>query len=111
MLYYHAIELYLKSFLVLNGKDEVFLRKVGHDLKRLSELCGELGLPLSPQDEKIFSLIQEHGNAMLARYLKPVLIKSPTFDTLEQIISNLDTEVGIALELAGKPVRPSRQTD
>jgi hypothetical protein len=111
MLYYHAIKLYLKSFLLLKGKDEAFLRKVGHDLKHLSELCGELGLSFSPQDEEMFSLIQEHGSAMLARYLKPALIKIPTFETLEHIICNLDTEVGIALEEAGRPVRPSQQTN
>lgn len=45
---------------------------------------------------------------MAARYLRIGFFKQPSFESLENMVQNLDTEVGIALEDSGQPIRPSR---
>jgi hypothetical protein len=59
-LYFHAIELYLKSLLVRLGDDLDALRKAyGHNVRPLAELCEKKGLQLSRSDWNVLHLMAD----------------------------------------------------
>ena len=54
-LYYHAIELYLKSFLRLKGDTAKRLRKIGHDFQTLQSRAKKRGLPFGKVEEEVLA--------------------------------------------------------
>jgi hypothetical protein len=54
-LYYHAIELYLKSFLRMRGhtRSELASRKFGHSTSRLKHRAQQLGLFFEDEDAEV----------------------------------------------------------
>jgi tRNA(Ser,Leu) C12 N-acetylase TAN1 len=55
-LYYHAIELYLKSFLRLQGDTAKRLRKIGHDFQTLQSRAKKRGLPFGKVEEEVLAV-------------------------------------------------------
>jgi HEPN domain-containing protein len=56
-LYYHAIELYLKSFLRLKGDTAKRLRKIGHDFQTLQSRAKKRGLPFGKVEEEVLAML------------------------------------------------------
>lgn len=70
-LYFHAIELYLKAWLVAYGHDLDVLRdKHGHRVKPLAKLARGHGLVLSEQTEAVIDLMHTTDNVLSARYIR-----------------------------------------
>jgi hypothetical protein len=56
-LYYHAIELYLKSVLRLHGASAKKLQNIGHDFRKLRSRAEKYGLELQGDDSEILNLM------------------------------------------------------
>jgi HEPN domain-containing protein len=70
-LYFHAIELYLKAWLVAHGHDlEVLREKHGHRVKPLAKLARTHGLVLTEQSEAVIELMHRTDNVITSRYLR-----------------------------------------
>ncbi len=67
-LYFHAIELYLKSFLRLRGMTLGQLKKIGHSLTKLHAAAIAEGLTDDEEDRQVVALIDQ--NYMRARYIE-----------------------------------------
>jgi hypothetical protein len=63
-LYYHAIELFLKSFLMLHGytAEQLRERKFGHRVKALAAAGVEKGLHLDDEDTEVIDLMADGEN-------------------------------------------------
>src|SRR3954462_3482911 len=90
-LYYHAIELYLKSLLRLHGHAvrELSSRKFGHDIKTLTERAAQLGLTFETEDQMIFKLMGETDAVIRSRYHRTGAFYWPTLDGLDRICDRL----------------------
>jgi hypothetical protein len=93
-LYYHAIELYLKSVLRLHGASAKKLQKIGHNFRALRSRAETYGLDL--QDDDVWSR---------ARYLETGLLRAPTLAGLRRTTSTLRQWAAHAMRKAGHPVR------
>ena len=102
-LYYHAVELFLKSYLRLHGATLKELRKWGHDVTTLAEKCRPHGLRFKSFDQTVFDLID--GDMMKARYLKTGTFQRPKLEALERTTDRLWEEISIAMDEKGRPVR------
>lgn len=71
-LYMHAIELYLKAFLLSKGETLEHLKSwnVGHKYSVLCEMANERGLSMSNKTRNGIGQIQDSGMAMDARYVR-----------------------------------------
>jgi len=94
-LYYHAVELFLKSYLRLHKANLRELRKWGHDVKILAKKCHSHGLEFDPHEEEVFDLIR--GDMMQARYLKTGYFQRAGFEALERTTKWLYEEIAIAM--------------
>src|SRR5262245_54869767 len=56
-LYYHAIELYLKSFLRFHGLSVECLKQIGHDYKRLLREASKRGLVLEELETEVLNTL------------------------------------------------------
>src|SRR5712671_7590362 len=71
MLYYHAIELYLKAFLRGHGLSVEELRsKFGHKTNLLVVKSEELGLPVDDEDREIYTMMGDTDVVIEARYIR-----------------------------------------
>jgi hypothetical protein len=70
-LYFHAIELYLKSCLVACGDDLEDLRKqFGHKVRPLADRAKLYELTLRVGDEAVIDLMDKTDNVISARYIR-----------------------------------------
>lgn len=70
-LFEHAVELYLKSYLLLKGSDEDELKNnSGHDIKTLMDECTVEGLDLTDKDIAVIRILR--GNSERSTCLYPV---------------------------------------
>ncbi len=79
-LYFHAMELYLKSYLRSQGLSVAELRKIGHRIEKLAETAEAKGLHLFDEDKTVFSMIPP--NYMAARYIVVGSFSRPRFEAL-----------------------------
>ena len=105
-LYFHAIELYLKSFLRLHGVTSAKLRskKYGHSAVKLSKKTLEFGISYDDEDIEVFSIMDADA-AIRARYLLTGFLVSAAPEALERTCKSLSNSVYSALKEAGVPVR------
>jgi hypothetical protein len=98
-LYWHAIELFLKAFLLACGMSETELRgrKYGHNLSNLVNEATNRGLALEADDSEVLSLMPTADDMIDLRYIKVGLRKAPKLEALETISNNLYRLVGLAL--------------
>jgi hypothetical protein len=106
-LYYHAIELYLKSFLRMHGHTAKELRgkQFGHRVCCLKERSKQLGLMLMDEDVESFSLLATTDAIIRSRYLQTGSFYLITSERLEGVCINLRESVGRALKSSGIHVR------
>jgi hypothetical protein len=106
-LYYHAIELYLKSFLRLHGHPMRELRgkKFGHRTCCLTDRAAQLGLPFMDEDIEIFSLMITTEVIIRSRYLQTGYGRWPTHEGLHRVCKSLHESVGPAIQKRGLVVR------
>jgi hypothetical protein len=109
-LYYHAIELYLKSFLRLQGDTAKRLRKIGHDFQTLQSRAKKRGLPFGKVEEEVLAVLDGEIWSR-ARYLITGPIRAPSLTMLSKTSIALRQSVGKAFHDAGEPIRmPSHRT-
>lgn len=94
-LYYHAVELFLKSYLRLHKANLWELRKWGHDVNILAKKCRSHGLEFDPHEEEVFGLIR--ADMMQARYLETGHFQRAGFEALERTTKWLYEEIAIAM--------------
>ena len=92
-LYTHAIELYLKSYLRLNGItiDKLRSRKLGHKISALRTEAQNFGLRLNSCWEKQLDLLD---NAIRDRYIETGFITVLYLPTLHDLCTYLNTQIG-----------------
>ena len=98
-LFSHAIELYLKAFLLLNGVtvEDLRGRALGHNLKSLTSKAVKLGLNVSKEHREWIGLANE---AILDRYIETGSRTVLLPNSLTAICSNLHEQIGPAAHLA-----------
>jgi hypothetical protein len=104
-LYFHAIELYLKSFLRLRGDSAAALRRIGHDFQRLQTRAEARGLVLGDVEQEVFDLLKATDIWSRGRYLKTGPLRVPTLMALSQTSRSLRQLTAKALREAGQIIR------
>ena len=106
-LYFHAIELYLKSLLLASGFTVSDLRKpqFGHRISVLAERAAELGVVFDEADNAVFSFMAVTDIVIEARYIVTGYRTEPTQDALNQTCKRLHQRIGSALRIRGVMVR------
>jgi HEPN domain-containing protein len=106
-LYFHAIELYLKSFLRLHGIATAQLRsrEYGHSYKILSEKALEFGISYDDEDIEVLSDLDTTDAVIRARYLRTGILEGPAPEALDRTCKSLGNSVADTLRKAGIPVR------
>lgn len=88
--YYHSIELYLKTFLVIRGYNERDLKGLGHRYGRLVDKVRANGLELEDiVDLDFAALIDEGRNYSRERYIERGAFHVPTLEFLDISASDL----------------------
>jgi hypothetical protein len=107
LLYYQAIELYLKAFLRLHGHTAKALasRKFGHDFGKLADSAAGSGLRLKAKDKLALRFLTDTDAISDARYIKTGPFRRLSHDRLDQLCRSLRHRVGNALKAKGEPVR------
>tara|TARA_R110002049_G_scaffold140930_5_gene302300 strand:- start:30554 stop:31021 length:468 start_codon:yes stop_codon:yes gene_type:complete len=94
-LYFHAIELYLKSLLVRTGHDLETLRKEhGHKVQPLAELCQQEGLQLTVEGSEVISLMANTDNVISSRYIRVGVHTRFPFEIYTGVCLSLNEQIG-----------------
>jgi hypothetical protein len=102
----HAIELYLKAFLLLRGLgiDEV-KNSFGHDFKKLVDEASSRGLSLMGEDMDIAAILTEKESIRRSRYIETGYFQRPGLAALSRTCRSLDHSVSAALRETGTSIR------
>ncbi len=93
-LYFHAIELYLKSFLLAHGNDIEYLReKYGHNVLKLANASKDLGLTLEDVDEAVIDSMKQTDNVISTRYLRTGSHTLPTLNALQETCYRMHEQI------------------
>jgi hypothetical protein len=104
-LYYHSIELYLKSYLQSHGISAAKIKsRYGHRFRKLERGCAKFGLNLDYEDSEVIALI-DGDNFWDARYLATGFKTLATLNALARTSDSLARFGYERLREAGKPVR------
>ena len=102
----HAIELYMKSFLRLQGLGVKALKtNFGHDFRRLVEEAHARGLHFDDEDQEVAKILTEQESIRRSRYIETGLYTNPSLRALSATCKSLDKSVAAALAGAGHRVR------
>lgn len=106
-LFFHAIELYLKSYLRLRGHSpkELASRNFGHNVGALARKAKAYELFLMDEDEMVLDYMENTDSVIRSRYLKTGAFTRPTHGALDRTCKSLRQTIGEELMKAGKPVR------
>ena len=104
-LFYHAIELYLKSYLRCTGLTVKDLKQYSHGVKKLGQAAEERGLKLIEDDREVINLMDEFDNIIRSRYITTGAYSRPEEEALGAICERLDVSVGDALRASNIQVR------
>ena len=99
----HAIELYLKAFVLLRGLgiDEV-RNSFGHDFKKLVDEAASRGLDLMDEDMDIAAILTEKESIRRSRYIETGYYERPGLAALSRTCRSLDQSVSAAAMWAWK---------
>ncbi|MEL6913573.1 MAG: hypothetical protein AAFP13_03640 [Pseudomonadota bacterium] len=89
-LFYHAIELYLKSHLIVHGWQlEKLRKKSGHKICRPANEAETNGLTIEREDREVFLMMFDPDNVITSRYIRVGhhrrLPRSAHFDTCKRL--------------------------
>jgi len=107
-LFYHSIELFLKSYLRLNGisiSDLANPKKYGHRVCCLVEKATEFGLRFGDEEFQVFSLMTTTDAVIRSRYFERGFYRWPTHEALNRTCKGLSELVGDAFRKTGTDVR------
>jgi hypothetical protein len=107
-LFYHAIELYLKAFLLSQKQPPKLLKTIGHRVDKAGEEAIKLGLILSDEEKEVIALIGDGETAINSRYIVTGAFTRPAEDALSRTCVSLDEAVGGKLSELGIAVREER---
>ena len=107
-LYFHAIELYLKSYLRAHGLSVAELRKkFGHRICCLSDEAKRRGLTFDDEDIEVISLMV-CMDLTDVRYIKTGAFQRPSHEALDRTCNSFHASVGGELRARGFPVRQNK---
>jgi hypothetical protein len=109
-LFYHSIELYLKTFLRQHGLTVAQIRELGHGFAVLRDTCVGRGLWLAEEDCEVLELIAAKGNYIRSRYIETGTMRVATIEALSRTAASLAETVGGQLKADGLPIREIRQS-
>jgi hypothetical protein len=105
-LYYHCIELYLKSTLISAGNTEAQLKAIGHGFAKLAKACNSEGLGLNePEDLRVISAIDANRNYIRSRYHYVGPFNVATIQALDSTAHELATLTVEMVRRSGQRVR------
>jgi len=107
-LYWHAIELFLKAFLLADGMKIAELRqkKFGHNLIALRGEAIRRGLPLTDQINELLDFMPSTEAMIDLRYLRLGWHTRPAFHEIEDASMNIYRLVGAELKKRGINIGP-----
>lgn len=97
-LYYHSIELYLKSYLRARGctvRD--ISHRFGHKLQLAAQVARWLGLEFHEKDWELITLVAQGGNQMASRYISTGFFTRPRHEALFGTCRSLHETIGLQL--------------
>lgn len=103
-LYWHALELLMKAFLMADGLSVGDLRKRGHDQKRLHKECIERGLSLDKYPEAFFAFTDDN-EPIEARYIVTGTRRLPSLDAMSDVCGEIKDAVRADLKRRELPVK------
>jgi len=93
-LFFHGMELALKSFIYLNTKDEKDLRKIGHNLEAAWNRAQELGIeeiyPESQELQECIAMVNPTYKGKELEYFYPGLKQLPAIEHVSNACNNLN---------------------
>ena len=102
----HAVELYIKAYLRLQGLSAEDLKtSFGHDFRKLVEEGQARGLHFDDEDKEVAAILTEQESIRRSRYIETGSYTRPSLRALSAICKSLDHSVAAALAQAGHPVR------
>ena len=107
-LYFHAIELFLKTYLRLHAHTvEDLEKKFRHDIKRMRKRVTALGFDLMDEDLEVFAYMEQTDIVMKSRYIRTGAFRTPTTEALERTATSLrETTCAAVRQITGVRVRP-----
>jgi hypothetical protein len=109
-LFYHATELYLKSYLRAVGKSVAQLRSIGHNIRSLAVEAKSNGLLIDEEDDQTIQVISEDNNVIRSRYIETGAFSRPEEQALSRLCAILDQRIAIAFRERGLNVRSDTTT-
>lgn len=101
-LYYHAIELFLKSHIRGQGVSVKGLRtKFGHRIEKMVKAAEDRGLKIVPEDREIFRFMAKSDQVLASRDIMTGPFTRPNKVSLDQTCIRLHEGVGEALRVIG----------
>lgn len=104
-LYFHAVELYLKSFLRLHGLSVSKLQDIGHKAGSLASEAEVRGFRLTKADRGTIAAMSSSNTVIRSRYIETGAYQELRPEVLGQTATSFHGTVRDALREAGKPVR------
>ena len=106
-LYFHAIELFLKSFLRLHGHTVADLasRKFGHDYTQLQKRATELDFFFMDEDLVVLEWLAKSDMWIRSRYIRTGYFEEPTSEALDRTAKSLRESVRQELKAKGIPAK------
>jgi hypothetical protein len=104
-LFFHAMELYLKAFLLSQSLSIGSLKAIGHRLDKAGDKAIELGLVLMDEDKEVLDIIGDSDTVINARYIVTGAFSRPAEEALSRTCLSLDNSVGKKLIELGVPIR------
>lgn len=105
-LFYHAIELYLKSYLRALDYTVSQLRSLGHNISKLAIAVEAAGLILDDEDKEVLQMMAEADNVIRSRYIQTGAFSRPEEEALSRTCSALDELISRKLIEREIKVRP-----
>jgi hypothetical protein len=103
-LYFHAIELFLKSYLRNVGLTALSLKTLGQSMRELEQTFARQGGLLQVEDRAVLALMDRGDAVARSRYSVMGPITKPTLVALSRTCQNLAETVRTALKQSGHPI-------
>ncbi|MER8389433.1 hypothetical protein NKH14_28770 [Mesorhizobium sp. M1380] len=116
LLYFQALENYLRSFLRLGGKKPEEIRRYSHDFVAMLDDSTALGLSVRKDVEDFIRSSTKRGDYVQIRYHFVLREgedrrKQPSIEALENAVSQLEKAVRMAIEATGIEIIPRAKSE
>ena len=107
LMYYTALEIYLKAFLRMNNVSsrELATRELGHRYCCLLERAGKFGLTLTDEDNGVLYALSYSDERERIRYIETGTTNWLDLDALDRVCQSIRNIVFVRLRDAALPVR------